>query len=105
MAARRSPRRSGCQRTWCRGTVPGRVRTRRDAFHVAMWDTPGGSLESAVWEHRAQSPRAVTDPGDVVALRWFGRVYREKPSQSHGAFPSTPAAVPSGDREHKEPGQ
>jgi hypothetical protein len=50
------------------------------------------SGDRTVRELRTHLPRAVTDRGDPVALRWFGRVYREKPSQS-------------GDREQKEPGQ
>jgi hypothetical protein len=77
----------------------------RDAFHAVSASTPDESPDRAVREHRAHVPRTVTDRRDLVALRWFGRVYREKPSQSHGASPSTPAAVPSGDREQKEPGQ
>ena len=81
------------------------VQARRDAFHAASGRTPDESRYRVVREHRAHAPRAVTDQGDLVALRWLGRVYREKPSQSHGAPPSTPAAVPSGDREQKEPGQ
>jgi hypothetical protein len=86
-------------------TAQARVQARRDAFHDASASTPGESPDHTVREHRAHGPRAVTDRRVLVALWWSGRVYREKPSQSHGASPSTPAAVPSGDREQKEPGQ
>ena len=86
-------------------TAQAQAEARRDAFHAASASTPGESPDRTVREHRAHVPRAVTDRRVLVALRWFGRVYREKPSQSHGASPSTPAAVPSGDREQKEPGQ
>jgi hypothetical protein len=73
-------------------TAQAQAQARRDAFHAASGSRPDESPGRAVREHRAHLPRAVTDRGDLVALRWLGRVYREKPSHS-------------GDREQKEPGQ